>query len=93
MHRLRNCIFIVSLLGGSGATQADETVNRTILTQHQRIIQRTGCMKRRMYANRTISYNEAMKVCEARLTQQHSMAKGVLVAAGLINSARPILQK
>jgi hypothetical protein len=88
MNRLGSCLVIVSLLGCGGPTRADETPNRTILTTHQRAVRLMDCMKKRMYASRTISYNDAMKACEVRAADRHDMTKGVLAATGTVPGAQ-----
>jgi hypothetical protein len=49
------------------------------LTKRQMLTQVIGCMKKRMAASRTISYNDAAKVCKEQLKQSDNSSR--LVAA------------
>ncbi|HEX3948390.1 MAG TPA: hypothetical protein VHW95_00910 [Steroidobacteraceae bacterium] len=49
------------LLGSQAATAAPES--RAVIAKRQL----SECMMRRMSANRSVSYNEAMRVCKERL--------------------------
>jgi hypothetical protein len=55
------------------------------LTKRQMLTQVIGCMKKRMAASRTISYNDAAKVCKDQLKAESSSQP--LVAAD--TPARP----
>lgn len=55
------------------------------LTKHQMLTQVIGCMKKRMAASRTISYNDAAKVCKDQVKQGDNSSR--LVAAD--TPARP----
>ena len=50
------------------------------LTRRQMVTQIIGCMKKRMSASRTISYNQAAKGCKDELKQGDG-SSGPLVAA------------
>ncbi len=66
------------------ATQASavDSIARHPITKHQVHGQITACMKRRMYADRAVSYNEAARVCKNQVSRQNAAsASGPLVAS------------
>jgi hypothetical protein len=51
-------------------------------SQHQIIVQVVGCMRKRMSANKSSSYNEAKKVCKDQIDKESgSLPSGALVAS------------
>jgi hypothetical protein len=48
----------------SQAHATDDSSNQSQMSKRQMITQIIGCMKRRMAADKDISYKEAMKVCK-----------------------------
>jgi hypothetical protein len=75
MNRLLTAIAMAALLlVGAQAIAVDTLTKRQMLTQ---VI---GCMKKRMAASRTISYNEAAKVCKDQLKQTDSSSPPLVAA-------------
>jgi hypothetical protein len=61
---------------------AVDAMSQSTVGKRQAIALVTGCMTKRMSANRAVSYNEAMKVCKAQLNKQiDNSASGTLVAS------------
>jgi hypothetical protein len=78
LNRMMTVIAMAGLLlVAAQAVAADP--GQPALTRRQMVTQIIGCMKKRMSASRTISYNEAAKVCKDQLKQSDS--SGPLVAA------------
>ena len=79
MNRMVTVIAMAGLLlvGGAGGCRGP---GQPALTRRQMLTQVIGCMKKRMSASRTISYNEAAKVCKDQLKQSDS-SSAPLVAA------------
>jgi hypothetical protein len=67
------------LFTGARALAAD-TLNHAPMSKREMIGQVVGCMKKRMSADRSISYNEAAKVCKLEVKHRES-ASGALVAS------------
>jgi hypothetical protein len=61
------CVMLV----GAQALAADSvTVTQSTMSKRQLIAQMVGCVRKQMAASKTISYNEAMKVCKDQLNSQ-----------------------
>jgi len=48
---------------------AGDSENRATMSKRQMVAQIAGCMKRRMAADRAISYKDAMKICKNQINQ------------------------
>jgi hypothetical protein len=71
------CVMLV----GARALAAD-SVTQSTMSKRQLIAQMVGCVRKQMSARKTISYNEAMKVCRDRINDQSdSSAPRTLVAS------------
>ena len=71
------CVMLV----GARALAADSVTQSTI-SKRQLIAQMVGCVRKQMSAHKTISYNEAMKVCKDQINNQSdSSAARTLVAS------------
>ena len=65
------------------ATQAlavDSTSPPT-MSKHQMILLTVGCMRKRMSADRSSSYNAAMKACKDQIGKESNVPQGTLVAS------------
>ena len=61
---------------------AAEPVHPQAMTKHQMIVQTVSCMRKRMSASKTISYNEAAKACKAQVgAQRGNSTSGPLVVS------------
>lgn len=77
MNRALTVIAASGLLFLGAQALADDSKSPSALSRRQL----TGCMIKRMTADRIISYNEATKVCKAQLgTEKASLASNNTVA-------------
>jgi hypothetical protein len=74
----------VVMLTGAQAIAVD-AVSQSTMKRRQLIVQVSNCMKKRMSANREISYNAASKVCKDQVNNQTSNS----VSVALVASASP----
>jgi hypothetical protein len=79
MKHVVTAIAMAGLFLGAAQALAVDT-GQPALSKRQMLTQIIGCMKKRMAASRTISYNEAAKGCRDQLKQNDS-SSGPLVAA------------
>lgn len=79
MNRMVTAIAMGGLLLVAAQAVAVDT-GQPALTRHQMLTQVIGCMKKRMSANRTTSYNEAAKVCKEQLKQSDSSSVPLVAA-------------
>ena len=71
------CVILV----GARALAADSATQST-MSKRQMIARMVGCVRKQMLARKTISYNEAMKVCRDQINNQSdSPAARALVAS------------
>jgi hypothetical protein len=82
MIRVPTMIAIMSIVFAATQASAADPIARPPMTKRQIIGQIIDCMKKRMYADRAISYNEAAKVCKNQIdVQNDASGPGALVAA------------
>ena len=82
MSRTLTMIMMTCTMFSSVPALAVDSVRPSTMTRHQVIVQTIGCMRRRMSADKTISYNEAAKACKNQIVKQRDNATaGVLVAS------------
>lgn len=79
MNRMVTVVAMTGLLLMAVQAFAVDT-GQPALTRRQMLTQIIGCMKKRMSASRTISYNQAARACKDELKQGDS-SSGPLVAA------------
>ncbi len=78
---LKMVMMTCTMVAGVPALAVD-SARPQAMTRHQVIVQTIGCMRRRMSADKSISYNEAAKVCKNQIVKQRDNATaGVLVAS------------
>jgi hypothetical protein len=69
------------ILAGAPANADDAASQRTI-AKRQTIVQMVGCMRKRMAASQSRSYNDAMKACKDQLSKESDNSPpGALVAS------------
>ena len=83
MIRVSTMIATMSVaFAATSAWAVDSIAARPPMTKRQMVGQIIDCMKKRMYSDRAISYNEAAKVCKNQVARQNdASASGALVAA------------
>jgi hypothetical protein len=79
MNRLVTVLAMAGLLLVGAQALAVDT-DQPALTKRQMLTQVIGCMKKRMAASRTMSYNEAAKVCKDQLHQSDSSSPPLVAA-------------
>jgi hypothetical protein len=71
------CVMLVG-----ARTLAADSVTQSTMSKRQLIAQTIACVRKQMSARKTISYNEAMKVCRDQVNNQSdSSAAPTLVAS------------
>ena len=81
MTRVRTMIALVSLVLAAMQASAGNSIVRPPMTKHQVDAQITACMKKWMYADRAVSYNEAASECKNQIARKiDASASGALVA-------------
>jgi hypothetical protein len=82
MNRAVTAVALTSaIFVGTPALAADSTSQPT-MSKRQMIVQIVGCMRKRMSANKSSSYNEAMKACKDQINKQSdNLPSAALVAS------------
>jgi hypothetical protein len=82
MNRVMTVVaFTGMILLDTRAIAVDET-GQSKMSKRQMVAQVVSCMKKRMSADRSISYNEAMKACKDQVNRENdTLAAGALVAS------------
>jgi hypothetical protein len=60
---------------------AADAVGQATISKRQMVVQVVDCMKKRMSANKAISYNAAAKVCKNQVDNQSSSSESVALVA------------
>jgi pectin methylesterase-like acyl-CoA thioesterase len=82
---MNHVVPVIALTGvifvGTQAHAVDSTSQST-MNKRQMIVQMVGCMRKRMSANKSSSYNEAMKACKDQINKESDdLPSGALVAS------------
>jgi hypothetical protein len=82
MNRLLTVIAATGVIFAGAQALAADSVRQSTMSKRQMIVQIVGCMKKRMAANKSSSYNEAMKACKDQINKEgDTLASGALVAS------------
>jgi hypothetical protein len=82
MNRLLTVIAATGVIFAGAQALAADSVRQSTMNKRQMIVQIVGCMKKRMAANKSSSYNEAMKACKDQINKEgDTLASGALVAS------------
>jgi hypothetical protein len=82
MNRLLTVIATTGVIFVGAQALAIDSIHQSTMSKRQMIVQIVGCMKKRMAANRSSSYNEAMKACKDQINKEgDSLTSGALVAS------------
>jgi hypothetical protein len=81
MTRLSLAIALGTAVLASTQASANDWKGQPLSTKRQVVAQVIDCMKKRMSGDRSISYNEAAKVCKNEVNRRFDNAAGPLVAA------------
>lgn len=75
-------ISLAGLIFIAAQARAVDSTSQPTMSKRQMIVQMVGCMKKRMSANKSSSYNEAMKACKDQINKQSdNLPSGALVAS------------
>jgi hypothetical protein len=82
MNRVVILIALSSVILVDRQALAVDDAGQSKMSKRQMIAQVVSCMKKRMSADRSISYNEAMKACKDQVNRENdTLAAGALVAS------------
>jgi hypothetical protein len=82
MNRLLAIIATTGVIFAGAQALADDSAKQSTMSKRQMIVQIVGCMKKRMAADKSSSYNEAMKACKGQINKgSDNLQSGALVAS------------
>jgi hypothetical protein len=81
MNRLLTVIATTGVIFIGAQALAIDSMHQSTMSKRQMIVQIVGCMKKRMAANKSSSYNEAMKACKNQNKESDNLTSGALVAS------------
>jgi len=82
MKRVVTVIAFTGVICVGAQALAVDLTNPPAMNKRQMFVQVIGCMKKRMSANKSSSYDDAMKVCKDQISKQSdSSSSGALVAS------------
>ena len=82
MYRVATVIALTGVIFACTPALAGDSASRSTMSKRQMIVQMVGCMKKRMSADRSSSYNDARKACKDQINKQSdNLASGALVAS------------
>ena len=82
MNRLVTAISMTGVIFAGTQARAVDSASQPKTNKHQTIVQIVGCMKKRMSADRSSSYNAAMKACKEQINKESdNLPSGALVAS------------
>jgi hypothetical protein len=88
MNRVVQVIVLIGVTFVGAQAHAVDPTSQSTMSKRQVIVQIVDCMKKRMSADKSRSYNEAMKVCKGHVNKESDdVPSGALVASD--TSAKP----
>jgi hypothetical protein len=82
MNRLLTVIATTGVIFAGAQALAVDSGKQSTMSKRQMIVQMVGCMKKRMAADKSSSYNEAMKACKDQMHKESdNLSSGALVAS------------
>jgi hypothetical protein len=82
MNRALPMITMTCAMFTGAPALAVDSVRPPTMTKRQMIVQTVSCMRKRMSASKTISYNDAAKACKNQIDKQRdNSTSGALVAS------------
>ena len=70
MNRVAPIIVLVATTFVGTQAHAVDSASQSTMSKRQMIVQIVDCMKKRMSADKSRSYNEAMKACKDQISKQ-----------------------
>jgi hypothetical protein len=75
-------IVLTGVIFVGAPANADDSISQRTMSKRQTIVQMVGCMRKRMAASQSRSYNDAMKACKEQLNKESDNSpSGALVAS------------
>ena len=82
MNRVVPIIAFTSVMFVGAQARAVDSTSQSTMSKRQMIVQIVDCMKKRMSADKSHSYNEAMKACKDQMNRESDdLASDALVAS------------
>jgi hypothetical protein len=82
MNRVVPIIALTGVMFVGAQAHAVDSASQPTISKRQMIVQIVDCMKKRMSADKSRSYNEAMKACKDRINKESDdLSSGALVAS------------
>jgi len=81
MNRVVPIIALTGVIFVAAQAQAIDSTSQSTTSKRQMIVQMVDCMKKRMSADKSRSYNEAMKTCKDQMKESDDLSPGALVAS------------
>jgi hypothetical protein len=82
MKRVLPIIALTGVVFAGAQAQAVDSTSQSTMSKRQMIVQIVDCMKKRMSADKSRSYNEAMKACKDQTNKESDdLSSGALVAS------------
>lgn len=82
MNRVVPIIALTSVMFVGAQAHAVDSTSQSTMSKRQMIVQIVDCMKKRMSADKSHSYNEAMKACKDQINRESDdLSSGALVAS------------
>jgi hypothetical protein len=82
MNRVVPVLVLIGVIFVGTQAHAVDSTSQSTMSKRQMIVQMVGCMRKRMSANKSRSYNEAMKACKDQINKESDdLPSGALVAS------------
>jgi hypothetical protein len=82
MNRVVSMIALTGVMFVGAQAHAVDSTSQSTMSKRQMIVQIVDCMKKRMSADKSRSYNEAMKTCKDQINKESDdLSSGPLVAS------------
>lgn len=82
MNRVVPVIVLTGVILVGTQAHAVDSTSQSTMSKRQMIVQIVGCMRKRMSADKSRSYNEAMKACKDQINKESDdLPSGALVAS------------
>jgi hypothetical protein len=82
MNRVMTAISMTGVIFAGTQARAVDSATPSKTSRHQMIVQIVGCMRKRMSADRSSSYNAAMKACKEQINRESdNLPSDALVAS------------
>jgi len=80
-NRVVTVIMLTGAISVGAQAFAGDSTSQPTMSKRQTVVQIVDCMRKRMSANKSRSYNEAMKACKDQIKESDNPPAGTLVAS------------